>query len=179
MLAEPAYNALKWTSLRPNLFSTMFLTTAAEAVKIYRSKGELGTLKMLFGEDIGIAAIDPDDVGTAAGKLLALADPTPHASQIYTLNGPDDITGKAVTAEVERLTGAKVTEVTYQDQSWLDHLASSGVPAKTIPSLRAATDGLFVGNASLARVLPTSQAILDLAPPKRTFRDSLGDMVSE
>jgi len=179
MLAEPDFAGLKWTSLRPNLFSTMFLNTAAEAVKAYRSKGELGPLKMLFSEDVGIAAIDPDDIGVAAGKLLALADPAPHASQIYTLNGPEDITGKAVVAEVERLTGAQVTDITYKDQSWLDNLAAWGTPPKTIPSMRVASDGLHKGVASLDRVLPTSQAILDLAPPKRTLRISLGDMVVE
>ena len=180
MLSEPAFDALKWTSLRPNLFGPMFLGTTAEAIKAHRTTGKLGPFKMLFAAESGpVAVIDPSDVGIAAGKLLALADPSLHASQFYTLNGPEDVTGKDVVAEAERLTGTKATGVEYEDTTWIEFMASASAPAKTISTLRTVTKLLLTGKSGLALSKPTSQAILELAPPKRTFRDSLADMVAE
>lgn len=98
MLQTPAFESLKVTSLRPNVFSTAVLGSVAHAISTYRSTDQMDTLKVTAGEDGEVTLVDPDDVGTAAGRLLALADRSPHAGALYSLNGPADVTGRDITS---------------------------------------------------------------------------------
>jgi uncharacterized protein YbjT (DUF2867 family) len=48
---------------------------------------------LIYSPGASVAAIDPEDVGTAAAKLLLLDDPSPHYGKKYTLVGPEDVNG--------------------------------------------------------------------------------------
>lgn len=179
MLEDPAYNSLQWTSLRPTVFSRQMVEPAAEAVKTYRQNGSYdGSLRLILAADLPGAWIEPDDVGKIAGKLLALADPSAHASQKYIINGPEDVTGKELVAEIERLTGSKVDDVAFNDRAFIDGFRAAGMPEKIISSLHKAVDMLQAG-AALSNVEPTAQAIMDLMPPTTTVRESLLYLVGD
>lgn len=175
LLKQPEFAALKWTSLRPNYFSPMFLQAAVG----WLAAGRQGPLKLTQDADAKVAYIDPADVGLIGATLLALADHASHDGQAYILNGPADWTGKDLVALVGDVTGGKVSDVEFRDTSAFGALFESGVyPSKVIPSFEAGINILWSGQASVA-VAPTSQAILDLVPPKRTVRETLKGLLGQ
>jgi uncharacterized protein YbjT (DUF2867 family) len=179
MLEDPSFDALMWTSLRPTVFSRQMVEPAAEAIKKYRSTGSFGHVSLWLAADLPGAWIEPDDVGKIAGKLLALADPSPHASQKYVINGPEDITGNDIIAEMERLTGGKVTDVSFGSDDIFNSFRENGVPEKLIRSLRTAIGMFLDGKARFSEVEPTAQSIMDLAPPTTTCRETLRYLAGE
>jgi uncharacterized protein YbjT (DUF2867 family) len=177
LLSQPEFEALQWTSLQPNFFTASFLASAAEWVKEYRKTGKRETLSITPAAEAAVAMIDPEDVGSVGAHLLALEDPTPHNQARYVLSGPEDVTGKRIVEVVEHLTGLRVESVAFKATGWLDEMVAAGVyPKNVLPSIFAGFESLWEERCSLAKT-PTSEAILELAPPKRTILDALKAMV--
>jgi uncharacterized protein YbjT (DUF2867 family) len=179
LLSQPEFNSLQWTSLQPNFFTASYLAVAADWIKAYRTTGKQETLAMNPSADTAVAMIDPEDVGNIGAHLLALEDPTPHNHARYVLSGPEDVTGKDIVELVEQYAGVKVQKVEFKSTSWLDDLVKTGVfPEKVLPSVLAGCEPLWQGKCSLAGT-PTSNEIMELAPPKRTVAEALKAMLEE
>ena len=119
MLESAEFGALKWTSLRPNAFSTAYLAPAAQHIKHYKQTGEQPNLSLMMAKGAPVAPRYPGEVGAFAARLLALDDPSSHIRAKYTLNGPEDITGEQYVRLIERHIGTKVDSVVCQDASLL------------------------------------------------------------
>ncbi|GKZ30088.1 hypothetical protein AbraIFM66950_007697 [Aspergillus brasiliensis] len=168
LLSSPEFASLQWTSLQPNVFSPLYLSTAAELIKQYRKTGEQDTLRLMASKDAPVGIIDPYEIGVFAAHLLSQVDPVPHNKARYVLNGPEDITGKHIVDMVEQHIGAQVKDVSYKDVSFVDYLASSAESsqAKTIIlSLKNAPETAWEGKCTAST---TSKEVLDIAAPKRT-----------
>lgn len=169
LLSQPEFKELQWTSLQPNFFTSMYLASAVDWVKRCRETGNSGELlKTNVAADEAVAMIDPEDVGSVGSHLLALEDPSPHNRAKYVLSGPEDLTGKKLVALVEKYAKKKAVNVEFKDVSWIDELSKSGgYPEKVLSSIRAGCIPLWRGDCSLSRT-PTSEAIVNLAAPRRT-----------
>lgn len=136
MLSQPEYAGLQWTSFRPNLFAENYLASAASWIKEYRKTGRKEALTIIPAADIGVAVIDPKDVGRVGARLLALDDPTAHNRAHYILNGPEDVDGNRIVELAERLSGVSVPNVEFMATGWIKELA--GVYSeKLLPSIVA------------------------------------------
>ncbi|KAL4995332.1 hypothetical protein BDV10DRAFT_174936 [Aspergillus recurvatus] len=183
LLGTTEFKDLAWTSLQPNVFSSMYLASAAEFIKSYRSTGEQGTLRLMADKDAPVGIIDAGDVGVLAATLLALDDEhlAVHNRKKYVLNGPEDITGQEVVDMVEGYIGAEVKHVSYRDVSFVDALyehkfAGRGESRNVILSVKRAPETAWDG---LCRALTTSEEVLRLAAPKRTPAEVLRGMIGE
>ncbi|KAL7410130.1 hypothetical protein BDY24DRAFT_400877 [Mrakia frigida] len=148
LLSQPEFKPLRWTSLRPNVFSVSLLASEAAWVKTYRSTGELGQLNITFDKDAKVGIIDPYDVGVVAGTLLALSDASQHNNKRYILSGPEDYSGADVVSLVERVAGVKIPEekITFRYTAWINEMASNGfIAPKLIPSFLAIFVSLWDG----------------------------------
>jgi hypothetical protein len=96
LLGQPEFKALHWTSLQPNLFTTMGLNATAEFIKEFKKTGKQGPLSMMMDASTPAGLINPYDVGVIAAHLLAQEDTNPHNNANYVLNGPEDVTGEQV-----------------------------------------------------------------------------------
>jgi len=179
LLSQPEFQGLAFTSLRPNFFTMSYLSGAAEFVREFRKTGQQTTLSVVPDENVPVAMIDPEDVGQAAARLLALDDFSAHANQCYVLSGPADVTGKDIVQLVEKVTGVTVEETEYKDVKWLQNLVNAGAyPQKLLPSIMAGFDCLWDGSCTQAGT-PTSKAIVELARPERTIEQALRAMIGE
>lgn len=169
LLGSPEFDALKWTSLQANIFSSFVLYGAAEFVKAYRKTGKQEALGLIFAEDGPVGIIDPDDVGTVAAHLLTQEDLTVHNKAKYVLNGPEDITGRQVVELVEKHINAPVENVYFKDMSFVDHMVAATSESKNvIQSIKYAAVTAWDG---LCTTSTTSKEVLELAAPKRTPQD--------
>ncbi|KAF2015133.1 NAD(P)-binding protein [Aaosphaeria arxii CBS 175.79] len=166
MLSSPEFEKLKWTSLQPNVFTTMFLATAAQLIKQYRKDGTQDVLRTMASPDAPIGVIDPNDVGTFAAHLLLQEDVTKHNKAKYVMNGPEDLTGNQIVQMVEEQIGVKVENVNFKDMTFIDYMAASSQESKNvILSIKYAP---VTGWEGLCLTSTTSKEVLELAPPKRT-----------
>ncbi|KAM0438485.1 hypothetical protein ACHAPT_001234 [Fusarium lateritium] len=166
LLASPEFNALQWTSLQPNAFTPLYLSSAAEYVKNFRKSGKQEALRLMADKDAPVGAIDPDDIGAIAAHLLAEEDPSRHNKAKYVLNGPEDITGQQIVEMVERSIGTKVDNIIYKDISHVEFLleAMQG-PKNIIKSVEHALELVWEGKCSAST---TSKEILELGLLKTT-----------
>ncbi|KAK6840912.1 hypothetical protein PG987_001772 [Apiospora arundinis] len=169
MLSTPAFAPLKWTSLQPNLFSSLAFYTAGEFVKKYRETGgeQEGPLRLIADADAPVGIIDADDIGLIAATLLVREDVSTYNQGRYVVNGPEDITGRQMAEMVEKQIGAPVKEVVYRDMSYLAYMAAAADKKykSLIMTLQHAMKGLWRGEASAST---TSKEILEIAAPQTT-----------
>ncbi|KAJ5154855.1 uncharacterized protein N7500_010294 [Penicillium coprophilum] len=175
LLSSPEFSNLQWTSLQPNVFTTFYLSGAAEFIKQYRKTGKQGGLKLMASMDAPVGVINPNDVGVFAAHLLSQDDTAVHNKAKYVLNGPVDITGKQVVDLVEQYTGTQVEHVDYQDMSFVDMLyeyqyAPTHQSKNVITSIKHAAETAWDGKCTAST---TSKAVLELAPPKITPAEAL------
>lgn len=177
MLSSPEFKGLQWTSLQPNVFSSLYLQTVAEFIKQYRKTGKQDTLRLMASADQPVGVIDADDVGVVAAHLLSQEDPTVHNNAKYVLNGPEDINGNQIVKMVEQYIDAQVENVSYKDTSLIDHMAAASQESKNvILSIKHAFETGWEGKCSAST---TSKEILELAAPKRTCADMLKILLQE
>ncbi|KAF9700568.1 hypothetical protein EKO04_001699 [Ascochyta lentis] len=175
MLDSPAFEKLQWTSLQPNVFTTFYLSGAAELIKRVRNGEEQGTLSMIADADTPVGIIDPREVGVVAAQLLLQDDISAHNKRRYVLNGPEDITGNQIVAMVEERIGAKVKEVRFKDLSFVkDMAAASQESENVISSIQYAPETAWEG---LCKAETMSKEVLELAAPKKTPADALAEML--
>jgi len=177
LLSTPEFEGLHWTSLRPNIFSQLFLNSSAELIKQYRKTGEQSTLRLLGPVDVPIGIIDPDDVGFFAAQLLAQKDTAPHNNAKYILNGPEDVTGAQIVKMVEEYVGTKVENVSYKDMSFIEAWAAAS-PGSAHLKL-SVKHALKTSWAGLCSTSTTSKEVLEIAPPKRTPAQVLKSLVEQ
>lgn len=177
MLSSPEFKGLQWTSLQPNAFSPFILYPAVEFIKKYRETGKQDALRLLAPANAPMGAIDPDDVGAFAAKLLCEEDPSAHNNARYVLNGPEDITGKQIVEMVEQRIGAKVEDVAFADMSFVDGMASASRESpNVILSIKNALNTTREGKATAST---TSPEVLKLGAPKRTPEDVMKTLLGE
>jgi len=186
LLGSDEFAALKWTSLQPNVFLDMYLAPAAAYIKQFRQQttggGQpAGTFRTMAAKDAPVAPVDSKEVGAFAARLLAAADPGVHSGAKYVLNGPEDITGAQIVEMMEQHLGTKVTDVSYQDMSFLDGLIASGFggPGQSetvLKSIRYAVEFSWRGLASAAT---TSKQVLEIGAPKRTPAETMKRLLEE
>ncbi|KAJ4322882.1 hypothetical protein N0V94_002144 [Neodidymelliopsis sp. IMI 364377] len=170
MLSSPEFEGLKWSSLQPNVFSTMVVGTAAELVKTYRKEGKQDTLRLILDENTPAGIVHPDDVGNFAARLLSQRDISVHNRARYVLNGPADVTGAQIVKLIEETIGTKVENVVYKDVSFVEYMAAQSKESKNvILSIKYAPETTWAGKATVAT---TSKEVLELAPPTRTLADT-------
>ncbi|KAH6632943.1 hypothetical protein C7974DRAFT_391820 [Boeremia exigua] len=170
MLESPAFDNLHWTSLQPNVFLSFYVGPAADMIRRVRSGENPGTLRLMASADAPVAAIDANDVGIVAAKLLLEADTSVHNKAKYVLNGPEDITGKQIVAMVEERIAMKV-DVKFKDMSFLDEMVAASSESKNvIQSISHAPETAWDG---LCKAETTSREILELAAPKGKAADFL------
>ena len=167
MLSQPEFDALNWTSLQPNVFSTFILGPAAEFVKEHRKSGQQGTLGMMLAADAPVGIIEPTEVGVFAANLLAQDDTTKHNKARYVLNGPEDITGEQVVKMVESTIGEKVKDVKFKDVSSIEQWAEmQTTQSKNI--IRSITFAPVTAWEGKCKASTTSKEVLEIAAPRRT-----------
>jgi len=171
MLSTPEFKGLQWTSLQANIFSSLYLYTAADFIKQYRKTGKQGTLKLIASADAPVGIIDADDVGVFAAHLLAQEDPTMHNNARYVLNGPEDISGNQIVKMVEQHIGSQVENVIYKDLSFVDQWAATTQESKNV--LMSAKHSAVTAWEGKCTASTTSNAVLELAAPKSTPADAL------
>lgn len=177
LLSSPEFEALRWTSLQPNVFTQYYLAPAAELIKNFRKTGKQDTLRIMASEDAPVGIIDANEVGVFAAHLLATDDVMPHNKAKYVLNGPEDITGRQIITMIEEYIGTKVDDVCFKDLSFLDHQAAQNQESKNlILSIKHAPVTAWEGK---CRADTTSKEVLQLAAPKRTPAEALKTMVEE
>lgn len=177
MLEQPEFQNLKWTSLQPNVFISMFTDVAKDWVSTYKKDGTKSPYKLMLDGGTNAAPIDSSEVGLFAGKLLALEDNTPHASQKYCLNGPQNATGKQITKVIEKYAGTTVDDVTYRDTSFIEFARSAGTPENVLPSLAKAPLRGYEGQTSV-EAMPTSPAVLQIHTFQHGILDTLETALS-
>jgi len=170
MLEQPEFNALKWTSLQPAVFISMFNAAAKDWVSTYKRDGTKKPYKIMHDGDHPVAPIDSFEVGIFAGKLLALDDISDHASQKYCLNGPQNASGKDIIKVVEKYSGTTVDDVSFRDTYFIDYARAVGTPENILPSLALAPKSGYEGQTSVKN-MPTSPAVLK----HHTFQNGLLD----
>jgi len=178
MLEQPEFQAMKWTSLQPAVFISMFTHPAKSWVSKFKKDGSKDPYKLLCAGDHPIAPIDSVEVGLIAGKLLALDDITAHASQKYCLNGPQNATGKDIINVVEKHSGTTVDDVSFCDTSFIEYARAAGTPENILPSLALAARSGYKGQTSVEN-MPTSPAILELHTLKNGVLDTLDAELSK
>lgn len=175
MLDSPEFGNLHWTSLQPNVFTTLWLTPAAELIKAVRNGGKQHTLRLMANADGPIGVIDPSEIGVFAAHLLLQEDTSAHNKRKYVLNGPEDITGNEVVAMVEKHIGAKVEDVKFKDVSFVDDMVAASNQAKNvIGSIKHAPETAWDGQ---AKAETTSKEVLEIAAPKRTPADVMATLL--
>ena len=177
MLSAPEFNGLQWSSLQPNVFTPLYLSSAIEFIKNYRKTGKQDTLRLMASKDAPIGIIHPDDVGVFAAQLLLVQDPTIHNHARYIMNGPEDISGSQIVKMIEQHISAKVEDIRYKDMSFIDQWAATTQGSKTvILSIKHALETGWDGKCTAST---TSKEVLQLAAPKRTPTDVWKSLLEE
>lgn len=177
MLSQPAFENLQWTSLQHNVFLPFILWPVTEFISEHRRTGKQGTLGLLLDSGSPVGAIDPEDVGVVAAHLLAQEDTTVHNRAKYILNGPENVTGSQVVGMVESYIGEKVEYVVYKDVSFIEHWATAETSGSKhiMRSVTQVPVTIWKGEAIAST---TSEAVLELAPPRSTAADVLQAMLN-
>ncbi|KAH8893903.1 NAD(P)-binding protein [Thozetella sp. PMI_491] len=177
LLSSPEFGALQWTSLQPNVFSTYYLSTAADVIKQYSRTGKQDTLRLMASPDAPVGIIHPDDVGVLAARLLCQEDPAVHNHAKYVLTELEDITGKDIVKMVEQHIGTRLERVTYKDMSAIDYFAESTQESKNIIlSIKHAQEIVWEGKCSAST---TSREVLELVAPTRMPVDVLRTLLED
>lgn len=176
MLSHQDFESLQWTSLRPNVFTSVYLAPAIQWVKDFKRTEVQQPLKILLGADDKMALIDPDDIGHIAATLLATENPSPHNKAKYILRGAEDITGQGVVDLVEQHTGVKVQDVWFRDTSMITDMVKYGYPEKVISSILSACEPVWAGKCTTS-FRPTSKPIMEIAPPTTRIADAFKALV--
>lgn len=178
LLSSPEFRALQWTSLQPNIFSTLFLSSAAEMIKKYRKTGQQDTLRLVASQDAPVGIVEAYDVGVLAAQLLCQEDITVHNNARYVVNGPEDITGRQIVKMVEERIGTKVQSVSYKDITFVDAMVNSAPQGDRhlILSMKSAPVTAWEGKCMAST---TSKQVLELAAPTRTPAQVLETLLAE
>lgn len=177
MLSQPEFQALQWTSLQPNSFTSWYLSPAIEFIKTYRKTGKQEKLRIAASADVPSAPIDPDEIGAVAAHLLATDDISPHNQAKYVLSGPEDITGEQIIKIVEDYIGTIVEDVSYKDLTVIDYwAAASGGTGHLILTIKHSLKAPWEGKTTAAT---TSKEILEIAAPKRTPAEVMKSLLGE
>ncbi|PSN67059.1 NmrA-like family protein [Corynespora cassiicola Philippines] len=177
MLGTPEFSNLRWTSLQPNLFSRLALSSAAEAVKTFRNTGTQEPLRLILSADAPVGIINPQDVGTVAAHLLLQKDTSAHNKAKYVLNGPEDITGNQIVNMVEERIGTKIENVVFKDTSLIDQMAAATKDSKgIILTIKHAVVTMWEGKCAAST---TSKEIFDIAAPKSRPTDVFEALLAE
>jgi uncharacterized protein YbjT (DUF2867 family) len=179
MLAQPEFEAMQWTSLRPNCFASMAFMSALLWLQEYKQTGVQKPLPLLMGKDDKVAIIDANDVGKVAATLLSSPDPSPHNQKKYVLRGPENTTGADVVALVESVIGDTVQEVQYRDESIVTGLAAMGYPERLIKAIREGLKPMWAGKWAVDANVPTSKEMLELCPPATKAAESFKALLSQ
>ncbi|KAK5110340.1 hypothetical protein LTR62_006048 [Meristemomyces frigidus] len=176
MLDQPEFEAMKWTSLQPNIFFNFVLPGAVEVIKEFKKTGKQIPLALMIAEDVPVGLIDPGDVGILAAHLLAQDDVAEYNRARLVLNGPGDVTGAQVAEMVEERIGAKIEKVTYRDVGFVERMAEQVPQAKNlIRSVRFAPVTAWEG---LCKAETTSKEVLGLAAPRTTAAQALDALLA-
>jgi uncharacterized protein YbjT (DUF2867 family) len=112
-----ASTGLDYTFLRPNYFMQNLLNLAAPIVA--------GTLPMPLGE-ARMAIVDVGDVGAVAATILA--DPKPHAGEVYDITGPEAVSFADIADRMSTALGTEVRHVSPPIAAVVETLKSNGTP---------------------------------------------------
>lgn len=167
MLDQPEFSSIKWTSLRPNIFTNFLTPIVQNWLEKYRKTGEKDPLGIIVEADVPVAVVDPIEVGIIAARLLVSEDyATTHAGKRYTIVGPEDLTGRKMVKILEKHARTTVDNVTYRDLSWLDsNMGMFGFPRYLLHSLASVPPNGINGNCSL-KGSPTSPEVLKVYKPQ-------------
>ena len=176
MLSSAEFRGLQWTSLQPNVFTPLYLSTAAGLINQYRKTGKQDTLRLMASADAPVGIIDPYEVGVVAAHLLSQEDTAVHNNARYVLNGPEDITGNQIVKMVEQHIGAPVDNVSFRDMGFVDDMAAAAPQESknVILSIKFAPETAWEGKCT---AFTTSKEVLKLAAPMRTPADVLKAML--
>jgi nucleoside-diphosphate-sugar epimerase len=177
MLSQPEFEALHWTTLRPNVFFSFALGTAAEYIKTHGKTGSSGKLSLTLDATVPMGVVDPVEVGVLAARLLLLDDTSAYTKARLVINGPEDISGEDVVALVESHTGHKVENVEYRDVSSI-HQWADATPTGLKSVIRSVSHALETGWEGKCKASTTSAEVLKLAPPKVTAKQYLAQMLA-
>ncbi|KAL2066399.1 hypothetical protein VTL71DRAFT_2470 [Oculimacula yallundae] len=175
MLESKEFESMMWTSLQPNLFTSMVMGNAVSMVKEFRKTGKQQPLSMMTSEDAGVGIVDPNDVGAFAAHVLADEQPEKHNGKRYALNGPEDITGQEIVGMVEKELGVPVEKVLYKDMSFLVQMAE-GSQKVLIMSIYHAVETAWEGKCGINT---TSKEVFDIYAPKKTPAQTFKDLLEE
>lgn len=178
LLSSPEFKALQWTSLQPNIFSTLYLSPAAELIKKHRKTGQQETLRLIASQDAPVGIVEAYDVGVFAAQLLCQENTTVHNNARYVINGPEDITGEQIVKMVEEHIGTKVQSVSYKDMSFLESMASS-VPQGDRHLMLSLKNAPVTAWERKCTASTTSKEVLELAAPTRTPVEVLETLLAE
>jgi uncharacterized protein YbjT (DUF2867 family) len=178
MLSQPEFEALKWTSLQPNVFSTFILGPAAEFIKEHRKTGKQGTLGLMLSADSPVGIIQPTEIGVVAAHLLAQEDVSKHNKAKLVLNGPEDITGEQVVKMVESYMGEPVKDVKFKDVSGIEQWADSQT-AQSKNIIRSITYAPVTAWEGKCKASTTSKEVLEIAAPNVTPAQVMKTLLGE
>ncbi|GMK57391.1 hypothetical protein CspeluHIS016_0402250 [Cutaneotrichosporon spelunceum] len=167
MLATPEFKAMKWTSLQPNVFTQQLASGVVAWLAQYRTTGRKGPFKIMLDGKAGVAAVDCNEVGALAARLLALSSDNvqTHTGQKYVVVGPSNVSGGEVVALLEKHAGTTVDEIEFRDVSWAPYLGKMiGLPENVIPSLARAPSTGYEGACSVEQS-PCSPGVVKLGAP--------------
>ena len=165
LLSQPEFDAIKWTSLRPNGFIGNFVYPTQAWLAEYRKTGKQTPFRTNLDEKAPFAAVDPYEVGIIAAQLLTQEDVSKHASKKYVIAGPENLNGKQIVELLEKHAGIKLDDVEYRDTKWAEMLKAMGTPEYLIPSIATAPTFSWDGSSS-KEADPTNPEILALYTPK-------------
>jgi uncharacterized protein YbjT (DUF2867 family) len=168
LLEQTEFKQLNWTVLRANYFMGLLISPAIDWLKKNKTNDPM---PLLLDEESPVAIINPDDVGEAAAKLLALDDPSTHYGKKYNLSGPEDVTGKDVVSILEQITHRKI-KVDYKNLVLFNALLDQGgYPENVRESITYAVESIMWAGVSRLSNTSTSPEMLLLAPPRSTVKE--------
>lgn len=131
-------SGLGWTLLRPNAFMQNFLSYYLEQIRS-------GAYTKPNGEG-ATSLVDVRDIAECAAAVLA--DPTAHASRIYTLTGGEALTNAAQMAAISAAIGKEVCYVDVPEAAAIEAMTGMGFPPKVIDWLMSLNAVVKAGYAS-------------------------------
>ncbi|KAK5729544.1 hypothetical protein LTR17_011847 [Elasticomyces elasticus] len=162
MLSQPEFSNMHWSSLQPNVFTSMFAAPAAALIQEYRKTGkQSGPLSLILNADTPTGIIDPYDVGVFAAHLLAREDASSSQNRY-----------------VEQYIGVPVEDVRYQDLSFLDYMVKQQ-PQQSENIIRSIKYAPITAWEGKAKAATTSKEVAEIYAPKRTFAEMLEEMLRE
>lgn len=151
---------LEWTVLHPNDFMQNHLGDIFGTLP-------LGIVAYPFPVGAEATIVDTEDVGEVVAALLQAKDRSKHVGQHYDVAGPEPMTTGALAAMYTEALGRPIAAVQCSAEEWVANGVKAGFPdwfARAICT--QFTD--FWGTGKLN--FPSSPAILELCPPRRTMK---------